>query len=641
MAVVTTIALATSFSIVMLFRQVIQSHDGQARSQLRIDYAQKEDALLRSLISIVPLRAIDAMQPDSALVPESMEWEAIFNEAISLASADQAIDEVTLQSFGVENLISANPGNSTTAASTLVSPIRGDQDMVNSGTLASMDLILDSRFAEKLPDPLTASQAVMILDAKYPIITEEKVFPAGWSTSAQLSTDDYPLYNLIPYPNIRFGYGTPGTPFVAKRNWWAFQVTFGSDIVNINGPQRSKNYVLSLYEVPSQLPIAAEAFMSVGAHAGGADWTNVSIDGGIFGGKLDTSPGFALPDGNLSARNRIALGSGTTIQGQAASNNFGDFGVREEFFANHFGDLQSTSLAADSGRVAFISINRGLDFFEYAATPQNNLIAPTSWDNYSSGAQRCAMRLFVTRVSSSLDQTPTELTLFYKTGAGESSVTLDRAVNWSSSGTAAGDEIPFQTEHTETGRKALVVYLERLPAYLASLGAAGIDVNSSMVINPDSTNDLNVKNPEFPSVGTDMAVVLRESGDLSSFGSTGFSLVTNVRLYFADDFNIVSVPQPSGSGLPSGEAFYPPVSLYAPEKRYGTTLKIRPVDYSGQLNSLAVGDADAVRPLDFRAGTYEEVTPNLITADLKSIRSPAELPPISLMNWLIVVEEVF
>ncbi|MFT5469963.1 MAG: hypothetical protein ACI8UO_005087, partial [Verrucomicrobiales bacterium] len=52
-------------------------------------------------------------------------------------------------------------------------------------------------------------------------------------------------------------------------------------------------------------------------------------------------------------------------------------------------------------------------------------------------------------------------------------------------------------------------------------------------------------------------------------------------------------------------------------------------------------DADAVRPLDFRAGTYEEVTPNLITADLKSIRSPAELPPISLMNWLIVVEEVF
>lgn len=45
--------------------------------------------------------------------------------------------------------------------------------------------------------------------------------------------------------------------------------------------------------------------------------------------------------------------------------------------------------------------------------------------------------------------------------------------------------------------------------------------------------------------------------------------------------------------------------------------------------------------LDFRAGAYETVSPDLITADLKTIRSPAELPPISLMNWLIVIEEVF
>ena len=137
-----------------------------------------------------------------------------------------------------------------------------------------------------------------------------------------------------------------------------------------------------------------------------------------------------------------------------------------------------------------------------------------------------------------------------------------------------------------------------------------------------------------------MAVVLRESGDLSSYVE-GFSLVTNVRLYLADDFNIVSIPAPANSGLPVGEAFYPPVSLFAPEKRYGTTLKIRPVDYEGQINSLAEGYDEAIHPLDFRAGTYEQVTPNLITAELKPVRSPAELPPISLMNWLVVVEEVF
>ena len=41
------------------------------------------------------------------------------------------------------------------------------------------------------------------------------------------------------------------------------------------------------------------------------------------------------------------------------------------------------------------------------------------------------------------------------------------------------------------------------------------------------------------------------------------------------------------------------------------------------------------------ASTFEVVTPALISADLKPIRSPAELPPIFLMNWLVVIEEIF
>ena len=58
MAAVATIALISSFSFLMLFKRVNQSHDGQARAQLRIDYAQREDALLRALIDTVPKRAM-------------------------------------------------------------------------------------------------------------------------------------------------------------------------------------------------------------------------------------------------------------------------------------------------------------------------------------------------------------------------------------------------------------------------------------------------------------------------------------------------------------------------------------------------------------------------------------------------------
>lgn len=640
MAVVGTIAIVTSFGVMALFQRAVRSHDGQARAQLRLDYAQKEDALLRALVAVVPSKAIASMKAGSALNPNDKSWESIFNEAITLAGANHSVDDITLGSFGIQGLISANSGNANLSSSTLISQIRGDTAMVNSGTLISSDLLFDSRYSEKLPPPLSAPMHLMSRDDGYPIISEDKIHPPNWAGATILSPTQYPLYNLIPYPDIRFGYATPGAPFVAKRNWWAFQVTFGTDVVSLHAPSITKNYVLSIYEIPAQLPISAEAFMSVGSHANGSDWTNVTIDGGVYGGKLETSEGFTLPTGNVTARRSVDLGSGTTVQGNAVSGDFNEFGVREAFMAQSVGDLQSTSLSADSGRAAFIPINRGQAFFEYDTASETNALSTTPWNFYSSGAQRCVMKLFVTRVASAENQTPTQLRLHYQSGGSESVGILDRNSNWPQDGAPGSELIPFQTEHTETGRKALILYLERLPAFLASLGASGPAINNSLVINPDLSADPNIKPPEFPSVGTDIAVVLRESGDLSPY-SGGFSLVTNLLLYFADDFNIVSVPQPAGAGLPANEPFYPPVSLYAPEKRYGTTLTDRRVDFSGQVSSLATGDADAIHPLDFKSGTFDSVSPGLITADLKPIRSPAELPPIVLMNWLVVIEEIF
>ena len=199
--------------------------------------------------------------------------------------------------------------------------------------------------------------------------------------------------------------------------------------------------------------------------------------------------------------------------------------------------------------------------------------------------------------------------------------------------------MPFQTEHLENGRDALVIYIEKMQAYLASIGAAAPTVNNSLLINVDDSLDPDVKMPEFPTTSNDCCIVLREGKDLSSY-TKGFSLVTNMRLYIADDFNDVAIPQPAGSGLTAGETFYPPVSLFAPEKRYGTTLKTRPVVYRGQLGSLAEGDIEALHPLDFKVGTSDTVSSELISTDLREITSPAELPPITLMNWLVTVEEI-
>jgi hypothetical protein len=86
--------------------------------------------------------------------------------------------------------------------------------------------------------------------------------------------------------------------------------------------------------------------------------------------------------------------------------------------------------------------------------------------------------------------------------------------------------------------------------------------------------------------------------------------------------------------------FYPPLSIYAAELRVGTTGFNRPIEHHGQLGSLAVNGASVWQPLDMKSGSDDAVHADSISADLKPLRSPAELPPIHPMNWLVVIEEI-
>ena len=53
--------------LIAIYRETIRSQEVAAKSQVQVDYIQKEDALLRALVAIVPNRAIGAMQPGEAL----------------------------------------------------------------------------------------------------------------------------------------------------------------------------------------------------------------------------------------------------------------------------------------------------------------------------------------------------------------------------------------------------------------------------------------------------------------------------------------------------------------------------------------------------------------------------------------------
>lgn len=651
LAMVAVVGIVALFGMAVTYRDSMRSHDSEKRSQIRVDYTQKEDAFLRALVATVPNRAIDAMRDGSRGRSAVLTWEAIFEDSIRLANAETSVSATMLSGFGLNDVVVSNPGDQAVAdVGDLVGPVVGSSGFVNPGITQSSALLMNSSFQNRLPDPLDATSGVAVEDPVYPIISRQKTFSPAWNTQADVSVTQYPLYNRIIYPNVQFGFTAPGSRFVGKRNWWAFSVTFGGQnaAAGANGqvsgmaPLLTKNYVLSIYEMPSQHPIAADTFMKVGRHSSGGGWQHVDIEGGVNGTILETEGGLSLPSGTFTGRRGMTLGAGTSAGGRALRDDFDAMGVRESILAGSgsgTGSNYGASLSANSGRVAFIPINRGLDFYRLPPVNEVNTISPTTWDSYSTGAIQCQMKLVVTRVQALDDQLPLRLEFKFQGAGGELTRTFERGVNWPQLNQPGGDTVPFQTEHTESGRKALVVYLERLPAYLAANGGAPLNVNRGLLVTNDPTRDANIQETVFPSVETETVTVLRESANLTPW-TNGLSIVANMRLYFSDDFNTVTAAIPPNAAVPTSEPFYPPVSVFAPEKRYGTTLKTRPVELSGQVGTLAQGETLPYFPLDLRAGTHETVNESLITADLKTIVSPAQLPPIHLMNWMITVEEI-
>jgi hypothetical protein len=371
-------------------------------------------------------------------------------------------------------------------------------------------------------------------------------------------------------------------------------------------------------------------------------------------------------------------------------------GLREAFQLTQ-GDFFPVSLASESGRAAFVSINRGPDFLDrFSHAPESDALSSTTWNNYSVGALQCAMQLDVTQVVNATNKTPTALRFSYLKGGVRQTLALplntgvatglppgylfacneNQSYNFGTavvdlaygkSGTFAfetgatgwvtynnarfGDPLwgvykagyfrpsfPFEIKSLATGKICVAIYPQRFAAFLASLGADSTAVNSSLVVNVDytaATGSVFLTKPSIPCTDLDYGLILQECSDLTSF-SKGFSLVTNLRLYYGDDFNVVPATAPSGY---VGQ-YYPPCSVFAAEKRYGVDVDPFAVVLSGQAGSLIAEDAAVPsRPLDATYGSGGAMPADKIHANLRPITHPADLPPINMMNWLVLLEE--
>jgi hypothetical protein len=699
------LVLSTGMVLTLLtiyaYRRAVDAQSVQSKVQLRVDYAEKEEAILRAIVALTPNRAIRAMQQDSNLnttKSDPLRWQNIFADALDLANSRTSISSNMVSTLGIPKLVIANAGDSALGSpDKIFKAIPQETGYVSAGINRSL--------GTGFPPALTSNDSTTSTrDFIYPIISSKKAYGSLAQSGVGLPVASYPNFNLLNYPQINFGYAKPGENFVAKRNWWSFSVDVAaSDGDTTLVARKKRDYVLSIYEIPSQLAISASSFMSIGQYASGDAWQNVSIDGGMFVGKAEVTGNTALT--SLSSRRGMSLSSGTTIGGQSFANNPFTPGVRESYQVTT-GQFFPVSLASESGRAAFIPINRGAEFFDrFSNTDETNVLSTTSWNNYSLGAMQCAMRLDITQTQSSTNLTPTMLRFqYYQTNGTRATMQmplnsavmtslppgyvkvcdenqsytfvnavdvaygvsggftfrqgLSGTINFNNStfgdpkvGTFKGGywrpRGPFEIQSLAGGQTCVAVYPQRIPSFLNTINAANAVTNNSLVVNVDYSvtglNNVNRK-PLIPCTSNDYGLIVKECGDLTAFNK-GFSLVTNLRLYIGDDFNIVPTSPPAGytpavtASNPTGR-FMPPCSLFAPEKRYGVDVDPFAVSLSGQIGSLASDSVtNPIRPLDSKSVSGQNIGADRIRVNLSPLRHPAELPPITMMNWLVLLEE--
>lgn len=617
----------------------LRSTTTQSVAQLRQDYTHREDAFLAALIHLIPNRAMVAMQEGSgSSSASSCTWASIFEDAIELSDSREVLGAGMIASLGLTGT-SANPASSGfNDHFSVASPV--GEGLILPGNLANLSLITSTGLSEKLPATLNLPSELVATDATIPLISPDKAYHPLDEKGLSLSSSVHSRYNLLTYPQIRFGYGIPGSLFVAKRNWWLFtvrtRITPGRDEV------LERNYVLSIYEIPSQIPLAASGMLHLGRHADGTNWSGIHVEGPVYGGDIEAIGPFSAASGSLAARRSISLGAPTSVGGLILSEGFDDLGIREARERQTQGDFYAASTSgSEKARSLFVDVMTGTDFLYRSPTGDpGNRSSPVGWDDYARGANQAAMIARVTAVAPS-SQLPASIEFSYLDRDGQRRThLLERGENWNPPPPGEEPLTPFELEILENGRHALVVQPELFPSFLPTLAnAAGVEVNHSLLVEVDATSP-GVIVPTIPSQSDQFAVALRRCADFSAFAK-GFALVTPTRVYLLESFNQVPTAAPAGSGLPEGEPFFPPVAIFSPEKRFGHQLNVpTPVHLSGRINTMSESPDSNRSPLDFKGADDDEIGADITSAELVSATSPAAIPPIHFLHWLVMIEEI-
>jgi hypothetical protein len=585
------------------------SQDRARLASAKVDVATREDALMREILQQT---ATGMLPGTNGVTGPILNWTAIMTNAANNLRATSYVNPAELAALQLTGAIPAfvTPANLGDTAGTLLGIFNGyNQEVPFGGTsgLANNVSLSNANNATAQP-PLMNWSAGTTLSSATALTIPQEFFLGSLNTAGTPPKQSIGnRWAQLTYPNIRFGYKQPGNLFVARRVWWCIPLVYqaaqpaaeyqaGTDPASLNRyPSAPANYVLSVYEIPSQLPISGNANLQIGGWG-----SNISVTGSISGNRITLSGGSYS---GVSSRQQVQVVNPATVAGVGYSSDrtgsaFDQPGTREQMALTQTpGAAAPVSVAGNDGKALLVPVMPGNDFY-MAATG-----TPTHWDLYARPYYRCRIRVMITT-----DPTTGAFTGVQIIALPDPSSRPDQILGFPDSAatinqTFPQSSLPSYINYTSTATGGNILVID-VPNMVNALG------------NPANLYSIYIGSN--PSIG----VAITDTNDLSAF-TGGLSIVTNQTLYLLDSFN-------QGTTVV-------PTSLYAPQVRYGISPTNLQVNLTGQVTVVATPGQSSVNPLSFFNGG--SIGLSNTTATLTEVTDPKKIPPITALNLLFTIEK--
>jgi hypothetical protein len=681
---VAIIGLAFIVTVAGFLVAASDSQDTARLASAKVDIATREDALMREIL----LQTAIAMLPsttDGSSGPV-LTWTQIMTNAVNALDATSYVDPIELAALQTAGAIPANVtlANTGDTGGTLLGIFQGySNEVPYGGTSGLANLVPVNAALAAVEPPLMNWSGNATLTAANALTNPQEFFLGSLYTAvaapavSQLSLSK--RWGLIIYPNIRFGYKNIGEGFIARRVWWRIPLVYQTtqqtqeDQVGANPiyryPSAPANYVLSAYEIPSQLPISGNANLQIGNNTDGTAWGSgvtisgltVGTQGSIYASQIQLAGGSY---GGISSRQAVNVLNPATVAGTPYSNSaFDAIGTRETLSLTQANaGAAAISVSGNDGKVLVVPVAPGNQFY---MTAPGGAGTETHWDLYARPYYRCRIRILISGTNSTLIYNPNaspQMSAASNAGAITVNVNflpdsssppqpdqilgfLDSATTPATTATPAtsspftqtsyGDPnstLPPWLTYTSTGSTGSTPARNIL---IINVGAMVTALGSPLQLYSIYVGSNPTQEPLSPATTSDPGVAITGANDLSAFHN-GLSIVSNQTLYLLDTFN--------GNTLSTQYA----TSIFAPDVRYGIS-GITPASTT-VVGQVSVDQASPLiqslptptpgSPLQFLDASGNKISTSTNTFTLSEISNPTptQMPPITRLTLLFTIE---